>query len=233
MPGILTSHGDAQTPTDLRLVAGATPQNLSLRFTDPASRTWTLQRSTDFMTWDDVGNFKVRNGFYRFTIARPGPEKPSLFFRMKRAAPEIVIPNGVADALAIPPPPIDYEHLNLPLHLRFPVIQDQDNTPDDNPVTNAGALLGRVLFFDKRLSANGTISCSSCHQPEHGFADPRRFSVGFAGLKTARNAMGLTSARYYPRGRFFWDERAATLEAQSAAADSGPDRDGAFVTGAD
>ena len=89
-----------------------------------------------------------------------------------------------------------------------------DNTPAANPVTNAGATLGRVLFYDRRLSLNDTISCASCHQQSKGFSDPARFSVGFRGGTTARHAMGLTNARYYNRGRFFWDERAATLEDQ-------------------
>ncbi|HEY0549494.1 MAG TPA: cytochrome c peroxidase, partial [Verrucomicrobiae bacterium] len=72
----------------------------------------------------------------------------------------------------------------------------------------------RVLFYDKRLSTNQTVSCSSCHQPQFGFSDARRFSVGFNGGLTGRNSMGLNNARYYARGRFFWDERAATLEDQ-------------------
>jgi cytochrome c peroxidase len=71
-----------------------------------------------------------------------------------------------------------------------------------------------VLFYDKRLSTNGTISCSSCHQQQAGFSDSRAFSVGFNGGLTGRNSMGLANARYYTRGHFFWDERAATLEDQ-------------------
>lgn len=89
-----------------------------------------------------------------------------------------------------------------------------DNTPASNPVTNAGATLGRVIFYDKKLSANGTISCASCHDQSAGFADPRPLSLGFAGGNTRRNSMGLTNARFYQPGKFFWDERAATLEDQ-------------------
>ena len=91
---------------------------------------------------------------------------------------------------------------------------DHDSTPAANPVTNAGATLGRVLFYDRRLSANGTVSCSSCHVQEHGFSDPRRLSVGFAQGVTRRHSMGLSNARFNRSGRFFWDERAATLEHQ-------------------
>ncbi|MBV6458307.1 MAG: Cytochrome c551 peroxidase [Fimbriimonadaceae bacterium] len=89
-----------------------------------------------------------------------------------------------------------------------------DNTPPNNPITNEGATLGRVLFYDKQLSRNRTVSCGSCHQQKHGFSDPNRFSKGLNGALTDRHAPGLSSARYYPNGRFVWDERAPTLEAQ-------------------
>ncbi len=92
-----------------------------------------------------------------------------------------------------------------------------DNTPDDNPTTNAGVTLGRVLFYDTRLSANASVSCGTCHQQRYGFSDPRRYSIGFAGQTTRRHSMSLTNARYYIRGRFFWDERAETLESQVLA----------------
>lgn len=89
-----------------------------------------------------------------------------------------------------------------------------DNTPVSNPVTDAGATLGRVLFYDLQLSANDRISCSSCHVQAFGFADTARLSRGFAGGLTKRHSMALANARFYANGRFFWDERAGTLEAQ-------------------
>mgnify|MGYP000577603375 CR=1 FL=1 len=89
-----------------------------------------------------------------------------------------------------------------------------DNTPANNPITDAGATLGRVLFYDKKLSANGTIACASCHQQQHGFSDPNVLSTGFEGGLTGRHSMGLADARFYGSGRFFWDERADTLEEQ-------------------
>ncbi len=85
-------------------------------------------------------------------------------------------------------------------------------------MTDAGAALGRVLFYDRMLSKNDTIACASCHHQESGFSDPRRFSIGYEGGATKRNSMGLANLRYTIfRGRspgFFWDERAPTLEAQ-------------------
>jgi cytochrome c peroxidase len=89
-----------------------------------------------------------------------------------------------------------------------------DNIPASNPITDAGATLGRVLFYDRRLSANDTKSCSSCHQQALGFADALPRSIGFRGLLTPRHAGGLANARFYQNGRFFWDERSPSLEAQ-------------------
>ncbi|NND95154.1 MAG: cytochrome-c peroxidase [Flavobacteriales bacterium] len=116
----------------------------------------------------------------------------------------------------------NYEDLDLPDHFfengfigSFQSsLELIDNTPDDNPTTDEGATLGRVLFYDKELSKNRTISCASCHQQEYGFSDPERFSIGFEEGLTGRHSMGLANAAYYGRGRFFWDERAETLEDQ-------------------
>jgi cytochrome c peroxidase len=89
-----------------------------------------------------------------------------------------------------------------------------DNTPDDNPITNEGATLGRSLFYDRSLSTNETTSCSSCHQQENGFSDRDRLSEGFAGEITERHSPGLINAKFYKNGKFFWDERSDTLEHQ-------------------
>ena len=72
--------------------------------------------------------------------------------------------------------------------------------------------LGRRLFFDPVLSSDRTVACASCHDPEHGFADTERFSVGVAGRRTLRNAPALLNRAL---GRsFMWDGRVATLEEQ-------------------
>jgi len=118
----------------------------------------------------------------------------------------------------LPASPFRYDDRALPRHftdLDGPDrIASADNTPNENPTTDDGATLGLVLFYDTRLSANERVSCGSCHLQRHGFSDPRRYSIGFDGRPTSRHAMSLTNARYYERGRFFWDERAETLEAQ-------------------
>jgi cytochrome c peroxidase len=117
--------------------------------------------------------------------------------------------------LRLPETPYHYADLELPSHFKARVVRDLDNTPPDNPITDAGATLGRVLFYDTRLSANGTIACASCHKQKNAFSDPgNKFSKGYEGKETDRNAMPLVEARFYSRGRFFWDERARTLEDQ-------------------
>lgn len=83
-----------------------------------------------------------------------------------------------------------------------------------NPVTDAGATLGRVLFYDRSLSADGRVACATCHQQARGFADPAPFSTGVGRTVTRRNAMSLANVRYNPSNRYFWDERVAGLEAQ-------------------
>lgn len=115
---------------------------------------------------------------------------------------------------SLPATPLDYEGVTLPAHLDVTPVRQLDNQPSDNPVTDEGATLGRVLFYDTRLSVNETVSCGSCHRAEDGFSDREAFSTGFDGGHTARNSMGLAFSRYYGSGRMFWDERAATLEEQ-------------------
>jgi cytochrome c peroxidase len=88
-----------------------------------------------------------------------------------------------------------------------------DTTPADNPTSNVGAALGRVLFYDKRLSLTNTHSCGSCHVQEKGFATAERFDVGAQGVPLRRNAMGLANVRYSATRRFFLDGRALSLEA--------------------
>jgi cytochrome c peroxidase len=96
----------------------------------------------------------------------------------------------------------------------LPAMQQNDNTPADNPITNNGATLGRVLFYDKHLSKNNTISCGSCHKPSVSYSDNLSFSLGFEGGFTSRSSMQLINVRYYKSGKMFWDERSQTLEEQ-------------------
>ena len=93
-------------------------------------------------------------------------------------------------------------------------IGGKDNTGGNN-ITNAKATLGRVLFYDKNLSIDNSISCGSCHKQQFAFSDTAVASKGVAGGVTARHSMRLVNSRYAVETKFFWDERAATLEIQT------------------
>ena len=84
-----------------------------------------------------------------------------------------------------------------------------------NPITNAKATLGRVLFYDKSLSIDNSISCGSCHKQQFAFSDTALASKGVAGGTTARHSIRLVNSRFGVEVKFFWDERAATLEQQT------------------
>lgn len=86
--------------------------------------------------------------------------------------------------------------------------------PTSNPTTEEGVKLGRMLFYETRLSANNTISCASCHKQEHAFADNHRRSVGYDGSLTARNTMALVNLLWVKQ--FFWDGRVNGLEDQAS-----------------
>lgn len=75
--------------------------------------------------------------------------------------------------------------------------------------------LGRTLFFDPRLSSDGTISCASCHQPEHGYADTTAVSTGILGRQGRRNAPSLLHLYVEKQDSYFWDGRAETIEKQA------------------
>lgn len=101
-----------------------------------------------------------------------------------------------------------------PFVLRYPAsFGGRFSVPTDNPTTQEGVYLGRMLFYEPHLSANGRVSCASCHQPERAFTDGRALSIGVSGKPTRRNAMSLTNLLWVRR--FFWDGRASNLEEQA------------------
>jgi cytochrome c peroxidase len=106
---------------------------------------------------------------------------------------------------------------NLPIYANqgVPEYIQRDNS-GFNPITNEGAILGRVLFYDKNLSFDNSMSCSSCHQQKFAFGDTAKVSRGVQGGLTRRHAMRLINARFGEEQSFFWDERAATLETQTS-----------------
>jgi len=101
--------------------------------------------------------------------------------------------------------PTPYE-LKIPSHFPDMII------PEDNPMTEEGVALGRRLFYETKLSADNSISCSTCHAPASGFSDPNQFSTGVDGIEGNRNSMALINVGW--NQSYFWDGRAKTLEQQ-------------------
>lgn len=85
--------------------------------------------------------------------------------------------------------------------------------PDDNPTTAEKVALGKALYFDKRLSADGTVSCATCHDPSKGWTDRSPVSTGIKGQKGGRSAPTVLNAAYMDVQ--FWDGRAPSLEEQA------------------
>jgi cytochrome c peroxidase len=81
-------------------------------------------------------------------------------------------------------------------------------------VTDAEAKLGRVLFYDKKLSINNTIACGSCHHQDKGFSDGKALSPGFQGALTTRNSMSIVNPGMIRAG-MFWDRRETTVRDMS------------------
>ncbi len=85
--------------------------------------------------------------------------------------------------------------------------------PKDNPYSAEKASLGKTLYFDKRLSADGTVACSTCHDPKFAFTDGAPVSTGISGQKGGRSAPTVLNRAW--SNSQFWDGRAPSLEAQA------------------
>ena len=131
-------------------------------------------------------------------------ESGSLASTAFRTSAEALGPVPTPDALAEPKSP---QQVGMPLELTRAVI------PADNPQTPAKIALGERLFFDGRLSANGTVACSTCHDPRRAFTDARPVSVGIGNRLGQRNSPTILNALYNKTQ--FWDGRVGTLEQQA------------------
>lgn len=100
-----------------------------------------------------------------------------------------------------------------PIPLGLPADTWDYYVPRNNPLTPAKVELGRKLFFDARLSADGQVSCATCHDPKLAFADGKAVAEGIFGRRGARNSPSLLNAMF--NGGQFWDGRADTLEEQA------------------
>ena len=206
----------AQLPagSSITFAPGAVANTSRVTIIDPGDHVWTLQSSSDLVNWTNVQSYKVHNGRLDCTTTH-APYTANLFYRTSySAALQSSLTSTLATAVNLPVSPYDYDNPVLPANFGVNPIASQDNMPGTNVTSDAGAKLGRILFYDKRLSLNQTVSCSSCHHQAHGFSDSDQFSKGFQGGLTDRNSMGLSNSRWYQRQSFFWDERAASLEIQ-------------------
>ena len=91
--------------------------------------------------------------------------------------------------------------------------------PPDNPITPEKVELGKLLFFDTRLSGDGSVSCSTCHDPKQGWGFSDDISRGYPGAKHWRNSQTVINSAYY--GKLFWVGAAKSLEAQAPGAAKG------------
>lgn len=106
--------------------------------------------------------------------------------------------------------------VNIPAPLGLPPVP----VPQGNPPTLETIALGRRLFYETKLSGDGTLSCASCHNPQTSFSDPRKHSLGFNGQAGTRNAPPVVNAAYVAVQ--FWDGRAASLEDQAGGPIANP-----------
>ena len=108
---------------------------------------------------------------------------------------------------------LSYAQMEFPLNLPLGLEQSSLVIPEDNPLIKDKVDLGKLLFFDKRLSANNTIACASCHMPALAFTDGQPVSTGIHRQQGGRSAP--TAINRVFSTEQFWDGRAPTLEAQS------------------
>ena len=108
------------------------------------------------------------------------------------------------------------------LHVPLGLEKKRVRIPAENPMTGAKVQLGKQLFFDPRLSRDDTISCASCHHPEHGWSNGRQFATGVDGQVGGRNAPTIINTGYingrslrFTQNLMFWDGRALDLEGQA------------------
>jgi cytochrome c peroxidase len=111
---------------------------------------------------------------------------------------------------------------DFPLSLPLGLQEQAAWIPDDNPLTPEKIALGKQLFWDKRWSRNGTVACVSCHDPSHGWADPRRVSTRFDGTLTPRHSPTLVNRLFSDVQQ--WAGTRTSLEDQAIrASDQSPE----------
>lgn len=143
------------------------------------------------------------------TACAPKTEKPPA---TQPAATQPAVPSPATETAPTIPasnPAKEAPWLQVPLGLD----NENLNIPADNPLTPEKAELGKLLYFDSRFSADGKVSCATCHDPQKGWTDNEPVSAGIHGKKGTVNAPTVVNATYMALQ--FWDGRAATLEEQA------------------
>lgn len=115
----------------------------------------------------------------------------------------------LAGAFLLPSPSPAAGPVSLPALAPLPL----PTSPPENPTTPEKVNLGKMLFFDRRLSGDGTMNCATCHDPENGFADALPISLSYPTTRNWRNSPGLVNVAY--RKTLFHDGRATSLEEQA------------------
>ena len=119
-------------------------------------------------------------------------------------------PNSVA---ATAPVNVTATFTATPIEQDLPLGLPEFHVRDNNPMTQEKVALGRKLFFDKLLSADRSMSCATCHDPDRGWSNGERFAIGVHGEAGKRNVPTILNTAYYRS--LFWDGRAGSLEGQA------------------
>lgn len=172
---------------------------------DRANGSWILQTSGDMRTWTNVGGaFHIRN---RLQSLSPGPkyERPNgvRYFRMVSAPGT---PAATREQM------LDLPATRYPYNAQLRQSMSAARVSSRAMINDAYAELGRVLFYDRRLSKDNSISCASCHKQENSFADVSPLSTGHTGQLSRRNSVApLDVVGYSLDPRLFWDGRSKSL----------------------
>jgi cytochrome c peroxidase len=134
-------------------------------------------------------------------------------FHVLSAALAVTLVASAGDAQEAKPPLQRLTSGNFSMDLPLGLQADAAYVPEDNPLTKEKIELGKLLYFDPRISKDGTVSCATCHNPFHGFADPKRTSAGVGGSLGGRNSPTVIN-RLFSKEQF-WDGRAEDLEGQA------------------
>ena len=202
-----------------------------VKLADPENNFWAIESSTDLRTWRPMKTLFAKDGriSYRHDAAR---FERNLYYRVVNA-------NTTDRVLSVDLVP-SYRHwiphyfderarvlfvsssgsggwagnrgsIDQVITFQEPVVAEDVPLFEDRGRDHI-AFAGRVLFYDKRLSADNSKSCASCHKQEHAFADNKALSDGVFGQKTLRNSMPLANLAFTSgKGKFFWDLRESTL----------------------